>query len=66
MTRPTEQQTSEGAFYNFEVGDIVEEIGGSGSVRVSALSMVGRRTIRPTGVDSDWGHGGGLEKMMPQ
>lgn len=62
MTRPTEEQTSESAFYNFEVGDIVEKIRGSGSVRVSALCVSERRPVCPTGLDSDGGHGRGLER----
>ena len=67
MTRPTEKQTSEGAFYNFEVGDIVEEIGGSGSIGVSVLGATGRRTVCPAGLDGGWGHDEGLEEMlMPQ
>lgn len=67
MTRPMEKQTSEGAFYNFEVGDIVEEIRGSDSIGVSALGASGRRTIRPAELDGGWGHDGGLEEMlMPQ
>ena len=55
-------QTSEGAFYNFEVGDIVEEIGGSGSVGIPALAMGGLRTVCPAGFDGDWGHGGSFEE----
>jgi len=67
MTRPTEKQTSERAFYNFEVGDIVEEIGGSGSIGVSVLGVTGRRTVCPAGLDGGWGHDEGLEEMlMPQ
>ena len=64
MTRSTVVRTSEGTFYNFEVGDIVEEIGGPGSVGVHPLGVSGRRAICPAGLDGDWGHGRGLEEML--
>ena len=64
MNDSTEERTSEGAFYNFKVGDIVKEVGGSGSVGVSALGVSGRRAVCPAGLDGDWGHGRGLEEML--
>lgn len=59
-----EKQTSEGAFYNFEVGNIVEEIGGPRSIGVCTLCVDGGRPVRPAGLDSGWRHGRGLEEML--